>query len=395
MPRFDSLSCELTEKIKDARERAMSSEYACRDDSAVRRMSEPPTPYSPYSADADRIIDCPYYNRYTDKTQVFSLLRNDDITRRSLHVQLVSRVARRIGQALGLNTELIEAIALGHDIGHPPFAHAGEKFLDGIVYSRTGRHFSHAVHSVRVLDRVFELNLSLPVLTGIISHNVKLDDGELRPEPIKDFCELDGLIEACGNDRSRVSRIVPSTMEAYVVRLADIIAYVGRDRHDTRATGFADCDVFADAVIGTTEAEIVNNLTVNIIENSYGKPYIALSPEHLSALKRARSDNYAVIYDKVTESAGFGSSVKPMMEDLYEKLLDDLRRGDRSSPVFTHHIDYINSVCSGRSVPYGREAADLIVTDYIASMTDDYFVDIYERLFPGGKYSVVYKGYFD
>jgi len=121
--------------------------------------------------DTEKILHCPYYNRYGDKTQVFSLYKNDDITRRALHVQLVSRIARNIGRMLGLNTDLIEAIALGHDIGHTPFGHAGEKYLDLLSYANTGRHFLHNLQSVRVLDKIFNYNISLQTLDGILCHN--------------------------------------------------------------------------------------------------------------------------------------------------------------------------------------------------------------------------------
>ena len=110
----------------------------------------------------------PMYNRYADKTQVFSLYRNDDISRRSSHVQLVSRIARNIGGLLGLNTDLIEAISLGHDIGHTPFGHAGEHKLNELYNGNTGRYFNHNVHSVRVLDQIFNLNLSMETLDGIL-----------------------------------------------------------------------------------------------------------------------------------------------------------------------------------------------------------------------------------
>lgn len=397
MPVFDSLS-EETAKILEYRRRAAAfSEFACSDLSALRRYEDKSkkTFLSPFAADADKIVSCPYFNRYSDKTQVFSLIRNDDITRRSLHIKLVERTARRIGAALGLNTDLTEAIALGHDIGHPPFAHAGEKFLDAILYDRTGKHFCHAIHSVRVLEGIFGYNLSLQTLSGIASHNARLDSPVLRPAELDGFDTFDGIIEECGRDRKRVAEIIPSTLEACVVRLSDIVAYVGRDRYDAHSVGFGDGLAFTDPTIGATDAEIVNNISVNIIENSLGKPYICLDGEYFDALKRARRENYAAIYDKVTENAHFELSVKPMMEDIYEKLSDDLRRRRYDSPIFSYHIDYINSVSRDRREPYGNDGIDTTVTDFIASMTDDYFVDIYRELFPDGRYRVTYRGYFD
>ena len=391
---FDSLTDETAESLKRRRETAFFSDHACSD--SIRRSGEKRfTLGSPFAYDTDMIVGCPYFNRYADKTQVFSLIRNDDITRRSLHVRLVERTARRIGAALGLNTDLIEAIALGHDIGHPPFAHAGEKFLDSICYDRTGKHFSHAIHSVRVLDKIFCYDLSLQVLSGIAAHNVKLTDPVMNPSKVADFDSFDRIIEECGEDRSLVSRILPSTLEAYVVRLSDIVSYIGRDRYDTSMVGFGGEVSFSDSYIGLTEAEIVNNISVNIIENSLGKPYICLDKEYFDAIKCARSENYVKIYDRVTESAHFEFSVKPMMEDIYEKLSDDMRRGRYDSPIFSHHIDYMHSISRDRREPYGNDGVDITVTDYIASMTDDYFVDIYRELFPDGRYAVNYIGYFD
>ena len=159
---YENLSQEKIERI--SRERADGSfEKVAFDESKVLRRNtsthDGATVWrTAFVRDIDKIINCPYYNRYSDKTQVFSLVKNDDITHRSLHVQLVSRIARTIGKALNLNLDLIEAIALGHDIGHTPFGHTGERFLDEIYAERSGRRFAHNIHSVRVLDKIFPLN---------------------------------------------------------------------------------------------------------------------------------------------------------------------------------------------------------------------------------------------
>ena len=125
----------------------------------------------PFVRDIEKIMHLPYYNRYGDKTQVFSLYRNDDISRRAQHVQLVSRIARNIGNVLNLNQDLIEAISLGHDIGHAPFGHAGERILSALLRGETGRYFNHNVHSVRVLDVLGQRNISLQTLDGVLCHN--------------------------------------------------------------------------------------------------------------------------------------------------------------------------------------------------------------------------------
>ena len=133
MPRFESLSEEMTRRIESDRQHGTSPKVFCPNTSVIRRAASPRDAGSVWRPaflhDVDKIMHCPYFNRYTDKTQVFSLIRNDDVTRRSLHVQLVSRIARTIGSALNLNLDLIEAIALGHDIGHPPFAHSPRHLL--------------------------------------------------------------------------------------------------------------------------------------------------------------------------------------------------------------------------------------------------------------------------
>lgn len=124
----------------------------------------------------------PYYNRYADKTQVFSFKYNDDITRRAQHVQLVSRIARNIGSVLGLNLDLIEAIALGHDIGHAPFGHAGERFLSELYHNETNRYFNHNVHSARVLDTIFARNFTMQTLDGVLCHNGEFEQQEYKPK---------------------------------------------------------------------------------------------------------------------------------------------------------------------------------------------------------------------
>ncbi len=351
----------------------------------------------PFVQDVDKIMHCPYYNRYTDKTQVFSLIKNDDITRRSLHVQLVSRIARTIGRALHLNLDLIEAIALGHDIGHTPFAHAGERYLDDLYYKYAGRHFNHGIHSVRVLDGIFELNVSLQTLDGIACHNGEVELAEYVPVPLESFQQLDAMLEGCYLNRANVIKLIPSTLEANVVRISDIIAYLGKDRQDAVRMKVVDEDAFigGEAGIGTVNGEIMNNLVVNIIENSYGKPYIKMDSEHFEALRVAKRDNYAIIYNSGAGGNRLNATVKPMMGEIYGQLLDDLKQQNRKSPIFTHHINYVNSHARKRKTPYGHDEYNQIVVDYIASMTDDYLIDLHHYLFPTSELHVEYTGYFD
>ncbi len=399
MYKYEVLSAEVSAKIEEANRTGNYPDTAFKNKDVVLRQKrdrDVPTVWRPtFAHDIDRIMYCPYYNRYTDKTQVFSLWKNDDITRRSLHVQLVSRISRTIGAALHLNLDLIEAISLGHDIGHTPFGHTGERFLDELYFKHTGRHFYHNIHSVRVLDGIFPLNLSLQTLNGIAAHNGEIECEEYYPQYVSGFDEFDDIIEKCYTDPSVAKSIMPSTLEGAVVRLSDIIAYLGKDRQDARIINPTE-DIPFDDCIGSANSEIINNLVVNVIENSYGKPYIKLDEEHFNALRKYKMENYKLIYNRAALDDKFESSVKPMMEEIYCQLLDDLKQDNRLSPVFTHHIDYVNSSYRHkRDIPYENSDHHQIIVDYIASMTDDYFISLHHYLFPESKLQVEYKGYFD
>ena len=399
MPKYEKLSEATTEAIRLAKETGVYTDVSFPDSRVIRRRNlskDTATVWRPtFVHDIDKIMHCPFYNRYADKTQVFSLCKNDDITRRSLHVQLVSRIARTIGAALHLNLDLIEAIALGHDIGHPPFAHNGEIYLDELYFNHTGRHFYHNVHSVRVLDGIFPYNISLQTLGGILMHNGELLCEEYRVEPIADFEKFDRIIEKCYESREFTQKLMPNTLEGVVVRISDVIAYLGKDRQDASRAKIVEESVFFDEDIGSINAEIINNLVVNVIENSYGKPYIKLDAKHFKALKKSQHDNYQLIYNNAARLAGLNVTVRPMMEEIYGQLLDDLKAGNKNSPIFSHHIDYINSAHYKRDVPYEIAEPNQIVVDYIASMTDDFFIELHRHLFPDSGYKVEYLGYFD
>jgi len=398
MPNYRKLSPEISERIKYDIEHGTRPDFSAKGSLAVRRNPDfdKESIWRPaYVRDVDKIMHSPYYNRYTDKTQVFSFYKNDDITRRALHVQLVSRIARSIGSVLGLNVDLIEAIALGHDIGHTPFGHAGERYISEVFRAETGRYFNHNVHSVRVLDGIFPLNITLDTLDGIITHNGEFEMDEYRPSVMPDFATFDKMVESCYVDESNIAKIVPSTLEGCVVRVSDIIAYLGKDRQDAiRAKLLTPDEDLGDSPIGSINAEIINNLEVNIIEHSYGKPYIKLDSEHYEGLRLAKQANYERIYKQEKVAAIVDNTVKPMMQKLYYKLLSDLKRGDKSSPIFKHHIEFINSNHYAAKMPYIETEYNQIVVDYMASMTDDYCTELYKFLFPNDDIGIKYQGYF-
>ena len=385
MLRYETISPVLASRIQADRKTAHAPQTGFREENICRRSKAPSDSdillWPPFVQDVNQILHCPYYNRYTDKTQVFSLLKNDDITRRSLHVQLVSRIARTIGSVLNLNLDLIEAISLGHDLGHTPFAHSGEVYLNELYHANTGRYFSHSIHSVRVLDKIFPLNLSLQTLDGIACHNGEIELPEYHPVPLADFREFDQRMEECCLDNTKVRKLMPSTLEGAVVRIADIIAYLGKDRQDAARIKMVEEDTYTDTLLGSINGEIINNLMVNIIENSYGKPYIKLDDRYFSALKTAKKENYSRIYESEATRSQLDRTAKPMMGEIYGQLLQDLLISNRRSPIFLHHIDYINHVHYHRDTPY--------------EVTEPNQIVVHHYLFPDSSYAVTYTGYFD
>ena len=292
----EQLSLDLSSRMEQEKTDRTYFDFSCHDDKALRKFGgqkEAQIWRPNFAKDIDRILYSPYYNRYTDKTQVFSLIRNDDITRRSLHVQLVSRIARNIGRLLGLNCDLIEAIALGHDLGHTPFGHAGERILDQLMQEQMGKRFMHNVHSVRVLDTLYSRNVSLQVLDGILCHNGELEQQEYRPKATTSFEELEQRMNDCYiHGEKAVAHLIPSTLEGCVVRISDMIAYLGKDRQDAiTAKLLPNHSAFSAKEIGTANSLIINNLVVDLVTNSYGNNYLSFSPGIYDDLKMAKKEN--------------------------------------------------------------------------------------------------------
>ena len=236
---------ELLKKLRDDLDRAeikRLSGLACPSAQSLRRRPDPLVESGhrqSFQVDADRILHSLAYTRYIDKTQVFSLVENDHITHRVLHVQLVSKISRTIGRLLALNEDLIEAIALGHDLGHAPFGHDGETHLSELSQAHGLSPFVHPVQSVRALDLLEGkgkgLNLSLQVLDGILCHDGEADRTDLIPERDKDWGRFRAELGA--KERDPGLELRPMTLEGCVVRLADTIAYIGRDLEDAIRLG--------------------------------------------------------------------------------------------------------------------------------------------------------------
>lgn len=398
---YHQLDKEIEGQIIDDRANNRSNPHKASDSNALRRNMDRDKSNilrPAYVRDIDKILHLPLYNRYNDKTQVFSLYSNDDITRRGLHVQLVSRIARNIGRLLDLNLDLIEAIALGHDIGHTPFGHAGERSLSKLLQNETGRYFNHNVHSARVLDFLYKRNISLQVLDGVLCHNGEFELNEYRPCKLNGFDEYDKRVEDCYTiGKEAIEKLIPTTLEGCVVRISDIIAYIGKDRQDAVTARIIDEDfAFSSDYIGSKNAEMINNLVVDIVNHSYGKDYIQMSEEAFKDLRIAKRENYEHIYFNPKVDDVYESTIEPMFKEIYYKMLDDVKNKNEASIIYKHHIAYIKqNLKYYEEFDYEAEEANQIVADYIASMTDDYFIELHKMLFPGSKYQIEYKSYFE
>lgn len=325
-----------------------------------------------FSIDVDRILYSLAYTRYIDKTQVFYLIKNDHITHRVLHVQLVSKIARTIGRFLGLNEDLIEAISLGHDIGHTPFGHDGEKLLSELCEESGIGHFLHNVQSVHFLDKVERKgkgwNLSLQTLDGILCHDGEIHDQSLSPQRMKNFDKLEQEIAI--KKKNPDTKLIPMTLEGCVVRIADTISYIGRDIEDAiRLNVIKRTDLPKECVkiLGNTNGTITYNLVTDVIKNSFQNICVAFSPDVSEALKRIKAFNMERIYlnPKIKKHMDL---IKKLFRMIFEKYLSDIEKENRQSVIFISFLedmskDYINNIKN-----------EEIVRDFIAGMTDQYFL---------------------
>lgn len=325
----------------------------------------------PYKRDVDRIVHSKAYARYVDKTQVVYLVENDHITHRSLHVQLVSNFARGIAEILRLNLDLVEAIALGHDVGHPPFGHEGEGYLSELSMEYAGVPFTHPWQSCRLFTDIEPLNLGLAVYDGFLCHDGGMCGNQCVPQFGKTW--EDHLRERDQKLQSPDGNIWPGTLEGCLVKLCDTMSYLGRDIEDAISLGIITRNDVPKTILGATNREILSFLSQDVIRHSYDKGFIAFSEEAYEALSLLRKFNFERIY--VHPKLKIESSkIQRCYRILFEHLLYDLQKNEKSSYMW-------NKFLNNKSANY-QETTSLPqkVIDYISGMTDTYFVRALEKL---------------
>lgn len=304
-------------------------------DSKGRLKPEPQCDVRPvFQRDRDRIIHCKSFRRLKDKTQVFLSPEGDHYRTRLTHTLEVSQNARTIAKALRLNEELVEAIALGHDLGHTPFGHAGERALNRIC----PLGFQHNVQSVRTVDRLEKkgqgLNLTFEVRDGILNH------------------QTSGI---------------PHTLEGKIVRLSDKIAYIHHDMDDAvRAGILRESDVPAEIreVIGSTPSDRFDHFIHDIVNTSMGKNDILMTEETHTAMTKMRAFMFENVYENPVAKSE-EAKAEQLMETLYLH--------------FLHHIDSLPE--EFRNLLDQGEPKEQVVCDYVGAMTDRFAIATYDDIY--------------
>ena len=312
----------------------------------------------PFQRDRDRIIHSKTFRRLTHKTQVFLAPTGDHYRTRLTHALEVSQISRTIGVALGLNESLIEAIALGHDLGHTPFGHAGESVLNGL-YPGGFRHYEQSLRVVDLLEKKGQgLNLTHEVRDGILHHSK-------------------GLNKLLPTDKTNL----PETLEGQVVRISDIIAYVNHDLDDAMRAGILIPNTELTAIftiIGERNshriATMVNNLIAETCHQNNGN--LVMSESILDATTRLRLFLYKNVYKTDRVHDDFKKAMKILRELYHFFMEEDIKLP--SGEVWGADIEY------PPDTPRHRK-----VCDFIAGMTDRYALDLYSNLFFPKPWSVI------
>jgi dGTPase len=325
----------------------------------------------PYKRDVDRILHSKAYSRYVDKTQVVYLVDNDHVTHRSLHVQLVSSFARGIAAILHLNSDLVEAIALGHDVGHAPFGHEGEGYLSALSIEYNNGPFTHPLQSCRLFTSIEPLNLGLAVYDGFLCHDGGMAGSILTPTFGKTW--EDHYLEKEKKKNHPENNIMPGTLEGCLVKLCDTMSYIGRDIEDAIDLGIISREEIPKTYLGITNREILGALAADIIRNSYNKEVISISKDAYEALGVLRAFNFKSIYNHPKLKVE-SSKIKLSFRILFEWLLKNKEEEGDQSYLWRHYL-------YKRNEKYLAETSSVqTVIDYISGMTDSFFVRTLEKI---------------
>jgi len=370
-------------------EEELLSPYATRSRQTMGRIiEEAKCPVrTDFERDANRILYSMEFRRLRHKTQVFFNAKNDHICTRMEHVLHVGSIAVTIARTLRLNQDLTYAIALGHDLGHAPFGHSGEKVLNKCLKKiNPDYRFQHELHGLRVVDRLATriskekinekcgLNLTFEVRDGIASHC-----GENYSEYYLDR-DLSKSHACLCSSKSR--SVMPYTLEACLVRLVDRIAYVGRDIEDAVRVKLMNIDDIQQDIrneLGRTNGEIINTLVCDVIENSFDRDCIQLSKEKGEALKCLINENVRLIYgaDRIKR---YEKTAENIIEGLFLNLLESLKDIDKlkSSELKIYRMFY-NFI---QDTGYEKEDTnEQKVVDFVAGMTDNFALSCFDEMY--------------
>ncbi len=331
-----------------------------------------------YFRDTTALIHSYPFRRMKHKTQVFFAPRNDHICTRIEHVLHVSTIASTICRALNLDADLAWAIGMGHDLGHTPFGHLGEKILSQL---RGIEGFRHEIYSLRVVDHLANygrgLNLTYAVRDGIINHCGEKFEQSLAPDHTE-------------KDLSTITRRdhLPSTWEGVVVRMSDKIAYLGRDLEDAIQLGLIDADEIppdGKSALGRNNSEIINSLVNDLIRTSLETGTVGFSDDIYHAFVQVKDFNYRRIYNSPA-LAGYHQYFERVLETLFHYLGDvfsrhGLERDSYHRENNTLAARFGDYVCKMEPF-YSSEASppEQVVFDYIAGMTDDFAIESVQEI---------------
>ena len=291
-------------------------------------------------------------------------------------MQLVSKIARTISRSLRLNEDLAEAISLGHDIGHSPFGHKGENILNEICQKEKLGYFCHNAQGVKILKDVELRNISVQTLDGILAHNGEILLGKYEYNPNKTKSDFLKELENVYNIKGYSKKIKPMTLEGAVVRISDIIAYIGRDIEDAILVGSierTDLPEEITEVLGDNNSKIVDTLIKDVIINSINKPYIAFSKAVFTALSELKDWNLENIYKSKEANKNY-EEVEKLIKELFYKYVQVFFKYPEETETMTKSERGLYRFVKHMEKGQDEKKIKIAIVDYIAGQTDRFFL---------------------